>query len=160
MCFFSVFWDIEREVFVVSAEKHWHGCQNWILALHRSILRTLYWKNFCVMSDLSRKLSKFQLKRWNKSVGIELFFSTRIIWEKLEFLKKNKLSLFSQFEPNFLDFWNQSKARFVEFAFNISRRKKFLGKIIWSTSTFPIVFWAEIFPISGWKICGGLSELH
>ena len=93
-CVFFVFWDIEPEVIVVSSEKHRYGCQNWILTLHRSILRIYCWKIFCVSSDLSRKLSKFQLKRWNKSVGIELFLSTRIIWEKLEFLKKNKLSLF------------------------------------------------------------------
>ena len=46
---------------------------------------------------------------WNKFVGIEFFMSTRIIWEKLEFLKKNKLSLFSQFEPNFRIFEIKAK---------------------------------------------------
>ena len=93
--FFFLFSDIERKVFVVSAENHRHDCQNWILTIHRSSLRTKYWEIFCVPSDLSRKLSKFQLKRWNKSVGNALFLSTRIIWGKLEFLKKKIVVVFS-----------------------------------------------------------------
>ena len=127
-CVFFLFSDIERKVFVVSSEKHGHGCQNWVFTLHRSNLRTKYWKFFCVLSDLSRKLSQFQPKRWNKSVGIGLFLSTRIIWEKLEFLKKNKLSLFSQFEPKFFGFLKLKHRQVCRICFryfqkNILRKK-------------------------------------
>ena len=156
---FFLFSDIERKVFVVSAEKHRHGCQNWILTLHRSILRTKYWKIFCVLSDSSRKLSKFQPKMWNNSVGIGLFLSTRIIWEKLEFSKKNKLSLFSQCEPKLFGFLKLKHRQVCRICFRYFQ-KNILRKIVWTTSIFLIGFWAKIFPISGWKLCGGLSELH
>ena len=102
MCYFHKFghW---REKFGVSAHKHRHGCQNWILILNRNFSRINLWTTFCFFSDFSRKLSKFLFKIWKESVGTALHVSGGINRGKLGFWRKKNFIVFS-IELNVLDF--------------------------------------------------------